>query len=102
MSTATAEHLDLPIAGMTCASCAGRIERSLNALDGGEATVNYATERASVAFDPGAVAPDPVPPHQPGAAVADAGYEAALPALGAGGKAPAIDDPTAPLRRRLV
>src|SRR4051812_22929216 len=74
-STLAPQHLDLPIAGLTCASCAGRVERSLNALDGVEATVNYATERASVAFDPGAVAPD-----QLVAAVADAGYEAALPA----------------------
>src|SRR3954464_9375577 len=72
-STATPEHLDLPIAGMTCASCAGRVERRLNALAGVEATVNYATERASVAF-----APDRVGPHKLVAAVADAGYEAAL------------------------
>src|SRR4051794_34275154 len=74
-STATPEHLDLPVTGMTCASCAVRVQRSLNALDGVEATVNYATERASIAFDP-----DTVPPDELVAAVADAGYEAALPA----------------------
>ena len=37
---------------MTCASCASRIEKKLNRLDGVEATVNYATEEATVAFDP--------------------------------------------------
>ena len=42
------QRLDLPIEGMTCASCANRIERKLNTLDGVEATVNYATEQASV------------------------------------------------------
>ena len=50
--------LELPITGMTCASCANRIERKLNKLDGVSATVNYATEKARVEFDPGAVAPD--------------------------------------------
>ncbi|MCS7008156.1 MAG: heavy-metal-associated domain-containing protein, partial [Gaiellaceae bacterium] len=37
---------------MTCAACAARIERTLNALDGVEASVNVATERAAVAYDP--------------------------------------------------
>jgi len=49
-------HVELPITGMTCASCANRIERRLNRLDGVSASVNYATERATVDFDPGAVA----------------------------------------------
>ena len=49
--SATREHIDLPITGMTCASCANRIERRLNKLDGVTATVNYATEKASVEFD---------------------------------------------------
>ena len=49
---AATEHLELPITGMTCASCANRIERKLNKLDGVSATVNYATEKASVEFDP--------------------------------------------------
>ena len=43
---------------MTCASCANRIERQLNKLDGVTATVNYATEKATVEFDPANVAPD--------------------------------------------
>ena len=43
---------------MTCASCAARIERKLNKLDGVEATVNFATEAASVAFDPASVSVD--------------------------------------------
>ena len=67
--------LELPITGMTCASCANRIERRLNKLDGVSATVNYATEKARVDFDPGAVAPD-----QLVEAVEAAGYQAALPA----------------------
>ena len=45
------QRVDLPIEGMTCAACASRIERKLNTLEGVEATVNYATERATVSFD---------------------------------------------------
>ena len=48
----------LPIEGMTCASCAARIERKLNKLEGVEATVNYASEEAAVAYDPARVALD--------------------------------------------
>ena len=66
--------LELPITGMTCASCANRIERRLNKLDGVTATVNYATEKAKVEFDPGAVAPA-----QLVEAVEAAGYSAELP-----------------------
>src|SRR3712207_7738137 len=40
----TTTHLDMPITGMTCASCANRIERKLNKLEGVTASVNYATE----------------------------------------------------------
>src|SRR6478672_1770276 len=46
------ERLDLPIEGMTCASCAARIERRLNKLEGVSASVNYATEKAVVEYDP--------------------------------------------------
>ena len=72
--SATTEHVELPITGMTCASCANRIERRLNKLDGVTATVNYATEKARVEFDPGAVAAE-----QLVGAVEAAGYSATLP-----------------------
>ena len=45
------EQIRLDLEGMTCASCAARIERSLNGLDGVEATVNLATEQAAVRYD---------------------------------------------------
>ena len=45
-------RIELAIGGMTCASCAARIERKLNRLDGVTATVNYATEKAKVAYAP--------------------------------------------------
>lgn len=41
-------EVELELTGMTCASCANRIERKLNKLDGVSATVNYATEKAKV------------------------------------------------------
>ena len=55
---AAVEQETLALTGMTCASCAARIERSLNKLDGVEATVNFATETATVHYDPGLVAPN--------------------------------------------
>src|SRR6516225_8287670 len=48
----TRNELKLDLEGMTCASCAARIERRLNKLDGVEATVNFATEQATVQCDP--------------------------------------------------
>ncbi|OKJ01563.1 carbonate dehydratase [Streptomyces sp. CB01249] len=48
--TAQAE-VELAIGGMTCASCAARIEKKLNRMDGVTATVNYATEKAHVTYD---------------------------------------------------
>ena len=48
----TGTDAELDISGMTCAACAARIERRLNRTDGVSATVNYATERARVCFDP--------------------------------------------------
>jgi Cu+-exporting ATPase len=74
---------------MTCASCANRIEKSLNELDGVTATVNYATEKANVEFDAAIVAPE-----QLVEAVEAVGYEATL--------HEEEQDPTEPLRRRLV
>jgi Cu+-exporting ATPase len=84
-------RLELPVAGMTCASCAVRVERSLNRLDGVEATVNYATERATVTYDPHAVSEQRL-----AAAVEAAGYHALLPTHPE--PPPAADDG----RRRLV
>ncbi|MCP9999746.1 heavy metal translocating P-type ATPase [Streptomyces sudanensis] len=49
-TTGTAQ-VELAIGGMTCASCAARIEKKLNRMDGVSATVNYATEKAKVTFD---------------------------------------------------
>ena len=98
--TATSEHVELPITGMTCASCANRIERRLNDLDGVHATVNYATERAAVEYDPATVAPERLL-----GAVEAAGYQAVLPSTGpASGREPepAAEDATASLRRRLI
>jgi P-type Cu+ transporter len=88
------ERLELPIEGMTCASCATRIEKRLNKLDGVEATVNYATENAAVHFDPQRVAPEDLV-----AAIEAAGYQARL---AADEPVEADEDPTAPLRRRLI
>jgi P-type Cu+ transporter len=88
--------LELPITGMTCASCANRVERNLNKLDGVTATVNYATEKAAVEFDPATVAPE-----QLVEAVEAAGYEATL--RSARTDEPAAEqDETKPLRDRLV
>ncbi len=50
MSTQQRESVDLDISGMTCASCAARIEKKLNKLDGVQASVNYATEKAKVLY----------------------------------------------------
>src|SRR5215207_4076794 len=66
-------HVELALEGMTCASCASRIERRLNKLDGVQATVNYGTEQAAVAFDP-----DTVSVQDLVAAVEAAGYGASL------------------------
>ncbi len=99
------EHVDLPITGMTCASCANRIERKLNKLDGVTATVNYATEKAAVDFDASAVEPE-----QLLEAVEAAGYKAKLPAPAREAAATAVeddatseaDDETESLRIRLL
>jgi Cu+-exporting ATPase len=68
------EQTMLALEGMTCASCAARIERALNKLDGVAATVNFATETASVSYDP-----ERVWPAQLFDAVEAIGYHAAPP-----------------------
>lgn len=57
-SAAQAAEVELAIGGMTCASCAARIEKKLNRMDGVEATVNYATEKAKVTFTDGVAVAD--------------------------------------------
>jgi Cu+-exporting ATPase len=66
--------VDLAIGGMTCSSCAARIEKRLNKLDGVHATVNFATEEAKV------TAGNEVPVDTLIAAVEAVGYTAAVPA----------------------
>jgi P-type Cu+ transporter len=93
MATPLQARVELPIEGMTCASCASRIERRLNRLDGVSASVNYATEHAAVEYDPAVVTREVLVE-----AVEQAGYSV-RPAQAA--SAP-TDDPAASLRRRLV
>ena len=97
MSTTSPERLQLPIEGMRCASCATRIEKRLNRLEGVEATVNYATENAAVSFDPARVAPEDLV-----AAVEAAGYHATLAQAEDEADEQLELDPSAPLRRRLL
>ncbi len=93
----TIEHVDLELTGMTCAACANRIEKKLNTLDGVTATVNYATEKASVAFDATQVGPDELV-----AAVESIGYGAAMPATTDPDQPDASEVRLADLRRRMV
>ncbi|MFJ9416135.1 heavy metal translocating P-type ATPase [Streptomyces sp. NPDC101227] len=105
MTTAITEHrVELEIGGMTCASCAARIEKKLNRMEGVTATVNYATEKAQVAVAEGSGvgAADLI------ATVVKTGYTAALPEPPApaptetDGEVPAGQDGAlAALRRRL-
>src|SRR5688500_20043713 len=93
----SSNDVELAITGMTCASCANRIERKLNKLDGVNATVNYATEKATVDYDMEAVTPERLLE-----AVEAAGYQAVLPATEGDAEAPEPPDATAALRRRLI
>ncbi|MFC9763419.1 heavy metal translocating P-type ATPase [Rhodococcus jostii] len=88
-------QIELAIGGMTCASCANRIERKLNKLDGVTATVNYATEKARVHYDAADVSPEDLV-----ATVEQAGYTARLPEVKP--PAPEEEDPAAELRQRLL
>jgi Cu+-exporting ATPase len=91
MTDTRTTDVELVIGGMTCASCAARIEKKLNRLDGVSATVNYATEKATVRVGDGVTTDDLI------ATVEKTGYTAALPK-------PRPDDVYAagPLRRRLL
>jgi cation transport ATPase len=68
-------QVELVIGGMTCASCAARVEKKLNRLDGVTASVNYATEKARVHYGDG------ITPEDLMATVAHIGYTAELPAV---------------------
>ena len=93
------ESVQLDIGGMTCASCAARIEKKLNKIDGVSATVNFATETAHVQ-----VADDVVPTSELVQTVERLGYSAAVPATESTGVAPEhdVDPETAAWRQRLV
>ena len=67
------QRIELAIGGMTCASCASRIERTLNKVDGVTAAVNYATEKAQVEFAPSVTTADLV------RVIGDTGYTATPP-----------------------
>ncbi|MGW4379377.1 heavy metal translocating P-type ATPase [Kitasatospora sp. NPDC004531] len=92
-------EVELRIGGMTCASCAARIEKKLNRMDGVQASVNYATEKAKVVID------GPVDVSDLIATVEATGYTAALPeppAQEQGGPVEEKADELAPLRQRLI
>ncbi|AYL34679.1 heavy metal translocating P-type ATPase [Streptomyces sp. PDY-4] len=97
--TAGAEaEVELAIGGMTCASCAARIEKKLNRMEGVTATVNYATEKARVSYGGEVTVPDLI------ATVEATGYTARQPAPPdepADGGTPEPDE-LLPLRQRLI
>ncbi|MHC5262973.1 heavy metal translocating P-type ATPase [Streptomyces sp. UC4497] len=92
-------QVELAIGGMTCASCAARIEKKLNRMDGVEATVNYATEKAKVSFADDVQVADLI------ATVEATGYTAQEPTPPATADEQAADtgdDELRPLRQRLI
>ncbi len=102
------QDIELAVTGMTCASCANRIQRKLGKLDGVTASVNYATEKARVSYPAGAVTPE-----QLVETIEAAGYGATLPPPPAAESSPATGDPAtdsaapenahlASLRQRLI
>ncbi|MGJ5827870.1 heavy metal translocating P-type ATPase [Streptomyces ossamyceticus] len=104
----SAHQVELMIGGMTCASCAARVEKKLNRMDGVTATVNYATEKAKIAYPSGVEVADLI------ATVVKTGYTAEEPPPPAppavdpeadrepGAHAPAEDPELAALRQRLT
>ncbi|GGV56770.1 carbonate dehydratase [Streptomyces griseoloalbus] len=93
-----ASEVELLIGGMTCASCAARVERKLNRMDGVTATVNYATEKARITYPPGTAVADLID------TVVRTGYTAEEPAppREETPAAPEADSEPATLRRRLT
>ncbi|MEV6193438.1 heavy metal translocating P-type ATPase [Streptomyces sp. NPDC051920] len=96
----TTSEIELSIGGMTCASCAARVEKKLNRMDGVSATVNFATEKAKVSYPEGVQVADLI------ATVVKTGYTAEEPPPPAPPEqeAPTADDDpeTAALRERLT
>ncbi|MGW0420864.1 heavy metal translocating P-type ATPase [Streptomyces sp. NPDC003015] len=93
--TAPVSEVELAIGGMTCASCAARVEKKLNRMDGVTATVNYATEKARVSYPAGVEVADLI------ATVVKTGYTAEQPAPPA--EEPSRGDPElTALRQRLL
>ncbi|CAL9365961.1 Copper-exporting P-type ATPase [Streptomyces sp. enrichment culture] len=96
-TTGTAAEVELAIGGMTCASCAARIEKKLNRMEGVTATVNYATEKAKVSYSGDVSVGDLI------ATVEATGYTAQEPAPAeAPGEPAAAPDELRPLRERLI
>ncbi|WP_258055467.1 cation-translocating P-type ATPase [Streptomyces sp. Ru62] len=100
-ATGTGSEVELLIGGMTCASCAARVEKKLNRMDGVSATVNFATEKAKVTFGDGVQVADLI------ATVEKTGYTAEeppppRPAPGTEAETPAPDAELGALRHRLL
>ncbi|MEV8266880.1 heavy metal translocating P-type ATPase [Microbacterium sp. NPDC076911] len=89
-------RVELEIGGMTCASCASRIEKKLNRIDGVTASVNFATEKAVVTADGN------LDPKSLIATVEQTGYTAALPAAPEAGRTTPRDYELEGLRQRLI
>ncbi|MEU0270027.1 heavy metal translocating P-type ATPase [Nocardioides sp. NPDC006303] len=102
-TSAPTTDFELEINGMTCASCANRIERKLNKLDGVAATVNYATEKAKISV---AAESTDIDASVLIATVESAGYGAKEPRNEAAPSSASSDgetsDPVALLKRRLL
>ncbi|WNG91683.1 cation-translocating P-type ATPase [Mycobacterium sp. ITM-2016-00318] len=94
--TTDRREVALTIGGMSCASCAARIEKKLNQVDGVIATVNFATEQAFVDF------PNSISPGELVAAVEETGYTATLPRSAGQSASESGPDETASWRRRLL
>ncbi|MEU3889983.1 heavy metal translocating P-type ATPase [Streptomyces sp. NPDC029041] len=96
-TTGTDAEVELAIGGMTCASCAARIEKKLNRMDGVTATVNYATEKAKVSYSGEVSVGDLI------ATVEATGYTAREPSPPAAQHDPGVEaDALRPLRERLL